>query len=115
MTMNTKTEHLFLRYDNNIENILINGFIMVHLIIGVFYIIISVLSTNSGFCLICYGNECDDCGDDCGGCAIILVIVVIVGILGTVFIIYYDVMIRVVERHHIKKIDVIDILPYNSI
>jgi hypothetical protein len=118
MSLSPKSKHLFITYENRVENLLANGFFMVHLAIGIFYVVVgTILALSSGpsFCF-CYcpsdggGGDCNDCGGD--GCAVVIIILIIIGILATVLMIYFDVIGRVVERHKIKQVEVLDIQTY---
>jgi len=96
-------------------NILWSGFCMTHLILGIFYILVSIiLFTSRGSCG-CYCIYCGDCngGGNCEGnddCGIIIVFVIIaIGVMLTVALIYTDMISRVVQRHHNSCKKIVDI------
>jgi E3 ubiquitin-protein ligase DOA10 len=111
MAASANTKHLFIEYDNKFENAMANGFFMTHLVIGIFYIVMGIIAAASdgpGCCIVCYcpdggGDDCNDCG------GVIIIVLIIIGILGTVLAIYFDVIARVVDRHKMKQIEVLDI------
>lgn len=105
----SNTATLFINFDSYWENVLANGFIMTHIVIGIFYILCGIfLTTRNGGCIFCYAVDIPF--DDCSG----IYIIVILGIIGTIFIIYYDVISRVVQRHKIRCTEILEILPYSE-
>lgn len=115
-----ESKQLFTSRGNQWENIFYNGFIMVHIILGIFYITVTIANgcmsrggADDGFFCCWFGGNCGgDCGED--GCIFLFGILVLIGILGTVLIIYYDIISRVVQRHENRCYIVADIEQYEQ-
>lgn len=105
---------VFLENDSEVKFVLFNGFILTHIILGIFYITVLFYSCfHNQTCCFCYFGEptckCDNCDEGC--CIIVLAIIAIIGILGTILIIYYDMISRVIQRHKNQTKIIKDILP----
>lgn len=107
------TGKLFVDRGGYWENIFINGFIITHVLLGIFYIVATILScgnnTECDTCFFCMG--CEGTGDDL---FMLLIAFFCLGLLATIFLIYYDVINRVLQRHKNKTYHIEDILPYGS-
>jgi RING-variant domain len=101
---------LFIDQNNKLQNIFINGFILTHIILGIFYLIIIIYSgSRREIACLCCCNFTDN-----SDCFICLVFLLIIGILGTILVVYYDVVSRVIQREHNKTIKLIRILPHQE-
>lgn len=117
----SSTKYLFLKEGySDWEYIFCNGFIFVHVILAIFYIISVIVFSMSdtgdnGICLCCWVGDCDMSGDCNGeGCFIFLIILLAIGIIGTVLLVYFDVISRVVQRYNNNSKTIIDIMAYSE-
>lgn len=106
-----KTRQLFIQRGNNWENIFCNGFLMTHITLAIFYIVMAITNNISDNICFCYWFYNGDCGEDFCICILFLVII---GILGTILVIYYDIITRVVQRYQNQCRVITDIDPYVS-
>jgi len=129
------TENLFTEWGNHLENIICNGFIMTHIILGIFYMIMGLIFVfencrcRNFFCIFESDNEVDDCNDsdcniliccrtsnndsnNCDGHFICVLFLVIIGVLVTIFLIYCDIVSRVIQRHKNQSLIIFDVKPY---
>lgn len=101
----------FIDRGNAFENVLANGFVLTHILIGIFYIIKAlILGLPNSVC----GCDCENIGSNDIGCVIILVLIILAGILGGFIAIYIDVINKVMDRHENgdnKVIDVYTLVP----
>jgi E3 ubiquitin-protein ligase DOA10 len=116
MQQSVQTTQLFTQRGTHWENVFYNGFIMVHIILAIFYIMLAIFtlvnSQNSDTCLCCYFSQnCNGCDE---GCAFCIIVLIIIGIFGTVLIIYYDIINRVLQRDYNKSHIISDIQPYTE-
>jgi E3 ubiquitin-protein ligase DOA10 len=79
-------------------NVLLDGFFLTHIILGVLYIFFAILQSNNS-CFICYCGDCGDCNSSNNdGIIIIIGLVVVLSVLCTMLLIYVDVSSRLLER-----------------
>lgn len=98
---------LFFSLPTMFENVIANGFVMTHLILGMLYIVVLLTTaTNNLFC--CMWFNCDDNNTD-EGCMVVIVIIVLISIFCTVMLIYMDIVDKVVDRYKMNRTVVIEI------
>lgn len=107
-----KSRQLFTERGTYWENIFYNGFIMVHIILGIFYIIAIIRADT----FTCYWLETGG-NNDCKGeeSMICCLMILIVGIIGTILMIYYDIISRVIQRHQNQSRIIEDIKEYEEL
>lgn len=97
------TASLFMDMKSFWGNVFFNGFVMTHIILGVFYIMaLVVVTTSDCFCF------CGFSGDSCSGDGILITLVLLIAmsIVATVLIVYFDIISRVVQRHRNKCLEI---------
>jgi hypothetical protein len=111
------------------QNQLLNGFLFVHLILGLFYItMLSVLLCSNNENHICcffvgweVGNhtgnhniedDCTECDENYYCDVHCIIIFIIIGILGTILVIYYDVLYRLTIRNSNNQKEILEFADY---
>lgn len=99
-----------------LENLLLNGFILTHIIIGIFYLIASFIKTGNScsfFVLLCFNNgTVDRTSDD--ACCVCFALILFVSLLILTFCIYIDVIQQIIIKHEKKKLIIIEFLNYSN-
>lgn len=89
------------------QSVFVNGFLITHILILLYYLFMGIIfgyNTNNDFCL-CF------CSDINIGCLFIFLIVVCIL---SVFILYYDIITKIIKRNSNEFTKIINILPYDK-
>lgn len=92
----------------------LNGFILVHLVLTIIYILLALFfSTSHGTCIwCCYVPAPRD--NDCKCHPILIIILIIIGMIVTVLLVYFDVLGKVKERHKKKQRMITEFIDYEE-
>jgi hypothetical protein len=94
------------------ENIFGNGFLVTHIIIGVYYLLClcssSCSSSRSSVYFINGGSSCNNEFE----IVLFIIFLVVMSVLGTIFTIYYDLLKQIKEREKQRGIEILDIQTY---
>jgi len=102
LLLSLSSTSLFMDMGSFWGNVFFNGFVMTHVILGVFYLIMSfIIVTTSGDVCFCCMFSGDSCSGD--GVLITLLVLIALSIIGTILIVYFDITSRVVQRHYNKS------------
>jgi len=87
-----------------VENVLLNGFMLTHIIITLLYIIVSIVFSALHSTCFCFGCDVPDATNE----YFFLVMLIVCSLL-LVFLVYFDIISRVIERHRNRQMNIIEI------
>lgn len=106
-------KELFTSYGDHTVNILLNGFILVQLVIGVLYLLVLlVMTSRQGGCYCCFfPSGSSSCSGECSEG--IVIILVIFGFICLMFTVYVDITTRLLAREKNRAILSIENLTFS--
>lgn len=106
-------KELFTSRGDHTVNILLNGFILVQLIIGVFYLLVLlVMTSRQGGCYCCFfPSGSSSCSGDCSEG--VLVAVIVFGFICLMFTVYVDITTRLLTREKNRAVLSIENLTFS--
>lgn len=92
------------------KNVFLNGFIVTHIILTVFYITTALIVNTDNSC--CWIGDCSSI-DYSGDCMLVfLIFLVAISIIGTILIVYFDILSRLSQRHYNNSLVIEEIKNY---
>jgi hypothetical protein len=107
----SKTRDLFVTVSSKWGSVMLNGFIMIHIIVGLIYVIIA-MTNNTGICCFIYFNGGITVHDN--SCLVVIVGIMMLITIIALFVIYIDVIYNIVQKYKIQTSE-IDFLPFTDI